>query len=558
MFTHHEPCPACGSSDNLARYADGGAHCFTGSCSHWEPKDSDYKAPEGLTGNATSKAKLPQLGDFLPVTARGISSETCTKMRYSIGSYFVKNKATDEWEPKKAHIVNVPDQDGRPVASKVRMKGKDFRYVGDTKNTGLVFQDVWPSGGLKLVITEGEMDALSVSQAQGNRYAVVSLPNGVDSAVDVCGRSRDYINSFDEVILMFDGDDAGMDAAREVSKLFKHAKIADLPLKDANEMLQAGRSKEIINAIFNAQPWSPDGIIKLSSLKEAMSKPVEWGLPWGMPQLNALTYGRRAGELYFIGAGTGIGKTDWCLQQIVEDAKIGEKTALFLLEQPVVETGKRLAGKLVGKMFHLPPDAGNYTQSDLDSAVDDLINLYDVDLYDHFGGKDWEAISDNIRWLSTQGVKHFWVDHITALVAHAEDERRAIEAMTEQMSSLCQECGINLYVVSHLATPEGKPHEEGGRVMARHFKGSRSIAQWGHYMIGFERNTQADNTFVKTVTTLRVVKDRYTGQATGATILLGYDTERGLQYELDSVEIATYNEATSSGGKTESYGGESF
>ena len=548
----HEPCPKCGSKDNLARYADGGAHCFTGTCKHWEPADADYVVPPGGEGNATKKAKLPNLGDYLPLTARGISAETCKKMRYSVGSYFVKGE-DDNWVPKTAQIVHVTDQDGVPVASKVRMANKDFRYVGDTKNSGLIFQNIWPAGGLKLVICEGEIDALSVSQIQGNKYPVVSLPNGVDSAMDVCGRSRDYINSFKEVILMLDQDEAGAACARELTTLFPNAKIASLPLKDPNEMLLAGRGKEIINAIFNAQPWSPDGIIKLSSLKEAMSKPVEWGLPWGMPQLNALTYGRRAGELYFIGAGTGIGKTDWCLQQIVEDAKIGEKTALFLLEQPVVETGKRLAGKLVGKMFHLPPDAGNYTQDELDSAVDDLINLYDVDLYDHFGGKDWEAISDNIRWLSTKGVKHFWVDHITALVAHAEDERRAIEAMTEEMSSLCQECGINLYVVSHLATPEGKPHEEGGRVMARHFKGSRSIAQWGHYMIGFERNTQAEDPFVKTVTTLRVVKDRYTGQATGSTILLGYDVDRGLQYELGPEEIAKYhgdsNDAVSYGGE---------
>ena len=92
--------------------------------------------------------------------------------------------------------------------------------------------------------------------------------------------------------------------------------------------------------------------------------------------------------------------------------------------------------------------------------------------------------------------------------------------------------------------------------MARHFKGSRSIAQWGHYMIGFERNTQAEDPFVKTVTTLRVVKDRYTGQATGSTILLGYDTERGLQYELTPAEVERYNGASSGGNKSTDYGGE--
>lgn len=28
QFVEHEPCPSCGSRDNLARYSDGGAYCF--------------------------------------------------------------------------------------------------------------------------------------------------------------------------------------------------------------------------------------------------------------------------------------------------------------------------------------------------------------------------------------------------------------------------------------------------------------------------------------------------------------------------------------------------
>lgn len=34
-YVGHEPCPKCGSRDNLARYSDGSAWCF--GCHHWEP-----------------------------------------------------------------------------------------------------------------------------------------------------------------------------------------------------------------------------------------------------------------------------------------------------------------------------------------------------------------------------------------------------------------------------------------------------------------------------------------------------------------------------------------
>lgn len=37
VFVRHEPCPRCGSRDNLARYEDGSAHCF-GGCGYWEPR----------------------------------------------------------------------------------------------------------------------------------------------------------------------------------------------------------------------------------------------------------------------------------------------------------------------------------------------------------------------------------------------------------------------------------------------------------------------------------------------------------------------------------------
>ena len=35
-FVKHEPCPSCGSKNNLARYSDGHAVCFTGGCDHYE------------------------------------------------------------------------------------------------------------------------------------------------------------------------------------------------------------------------------------------------------------------------------------------------------------------------------------------------------------------------------------------------------------------------------------------------------------------------------------------------------------------------------------------
>ena len=54
----------------------------------------------------------------------------------------------------------------------------------------------------------------------------------------------DYINGFEEVILMFDMDEAGQKAAQTVAELLPvgKAKIASLPCKDANDCLIKGKS----------------------------------------------------------------------------------------------------------------------------------------------------------------------------------------------------------------------------------------------------------------------------------------------------------------------------
>ena len=52
----------------------------------------------------------------------------------------------------------------------------------------------------------------------------------------------------------------------------------------------------------------------LATSRDKILKGPEQGDPWPWPQLTAATYGRRHGEIYTLGAGTGIGKTSAWLQ----------------------------------------------------------------------------------------------------------------------------------------------------------------------------------------------------------------------------------------------------
>jgi twinkle protein len=146
----------------------------------------------------------------------------------------------------------------------------------------------------------------------------------------------------------------------------------------------------------------------------------------------------------------------------------------------------------------------------------------------------WEPIKGLIRFLvRSYGCQHIWLDHLTALAAAEEDERKALDRILAEMASLAKELNFVFHAVSHLATPEGKPHEEGGRVMIRHFRGSRSIGFWAHSIFGIERDTQA----VGSPATLRWLKDRFTGNANGMTCGMAYDRQTGLLSECDLADF---------------------
>jgi twinkle protein len=102
------------------------------------------------------------------------------------------------------------------------------------------------------------------------------------------------------------------------------------------------------------------------------------------------------------------------------------------------------------------------------------------------------------------------------------------------MAGLAQELGVIIHFISHLTTPEGKSHEEGGRVMEKHFTGSRAIARWSHYMFGLERNKQEEDLVKRQTTTFRVLKDRFAGSATGCKFYLHYDVKTGIISECNN------------------------
>ena len=165
----HEPCPDCGSSDGMSIYDDGHTFCFV--CKKWRAGEGDVKE------HRDPKKPLPLLEKedikVAPLRKRGITSTTCERYGYSIGVF---KGQTVQVAPYYNDIQEM-------VGQKIRTKDKDFITLG--KVSDRFFGQHLFQGGKKLVITEGEIDCLSVSQAFDNKYPVVSLPLGSQSAKKV-------------------------------------------------------------------------------------------------------------------------------------------------------------------------------------------------------------------------------------------------------------------------------------------------------------------------------------------------------------------------------------
>lgn len=530
------PCPKCDSSDAYAIDDKGWGRCF--SCLGTVPPDSQ---PDN--GFATDDIVVERR--VAPETSQSSSTEPYSASEGISVRGIADRKVSDR--ASKQYGVGYDNGDlvfpYSDVAAKVRKRGqKNFTIKGDWKGyKGLFGQDKFAAGGKRLIITEGEIDALSAYQMMEYKYPVVSVRNGAQASVKDCKDNYEFIDSFDEVFVCFDMDEPGMAAASQVAELFaKKARIVKLPnaMKDANDMLMAGQDKEFSIALFRAEAFVPDGIVSGAALYEEVMKPVQGSdVDYPFDGMNELTYGIRKGELVTVTAGSGLGKSQFLREVIYNIIQTtDEKVGLMFMEESVRKTGLSLMSLAANKPLHLPDSEA--TQEEKDNAYRDTLGTDRVYLFDHFGSSDVDNIVSRVRYMAKAMDCHYvFLDHISIVVSAQSngDERKAIDEIMTKLRMLVQETGISLFCVSHLKRPDSKGHEEGAVTSLAQLRGSGSIAQLSDMVIGLERNGQHDDVAERNTTHVRVLKNRFSG-TTGPACKLLYTKETGRMTERYDIE----------------------
>lgn len=536
-----QPCPLCPSSDAVGINEDGSAKCF--SCGEFMPNYEQACNGKTMTPTETIQPKQPDNvseGNFIALTDRKISQATAQKFGV---------KAVQDL---KGQVIKhfYPYYNGHELsATKCRNSvTKDFFVQGSYNDTGLFGQQLF-KGGKYVTITEGECDAMAAYELLGSKWAVVSIKRGAQGAVRDIKESLEFFDNFENVIVAFDNDKAGKDAAVKVARLFKpgKARILTLPngFKDPNDMLKSNRHKDFVEAWWSAKVYTPSGVINVTEQREKFhNREKKQSIPYPYEGLNKKLYGLRQGELVTLTGGTGLGKSSvtrelehWLVKQTQDNVGI------IALEEDWRRTIDGILSIEANARLYIDQEREKFSKEELDKMFDILYdgeNKNRVWVHSHFGTNDIDDIFTKLRFMII-GCDCKWVvvDHLHMLVSavHEGDERRAIDTIMTRLRSLVEETGAGIILVSHLRRVDGnKGHENGIEVSLSHLRGSNSIGQLSDCVIALERNQQSEDPDEARTTRLRVLKSRYTGDV-GMAARVIYDSETGRLSELTNEDI---------------------
>ena len=189
----------------------------------------------------------------------------------------------------------------------------------------------------------------------------------------------------------------------------------------------------------------------------------------------------------------------------------------------------------MGKCLHLEPFERDDEFNEAFKATVGNGRFY---VYDNFGSLASDSLLNRIRFMiKTYDVDFVVLDHISIVVSGIGngDERRIIDNTMTAMRSLVEETKVAMLLVSHLKRPEGRGHEDGRAVSLSDLRGSQAIAQLSDMVLGLERSQQAEEVEDRNKTTVRVLKNRFSGE-TGIACTLAYDKETGNLSESHLIE----------------------
>lgn len=532
----------CGSSDALQVFEndDGTVSGFCFSCHTYVHSPCGDNFDLTKIERPPKKSKEEVLAEMQEISELGSIDLVDRKLRKANLDSFGVKVGLDERDGETPRLVFFPyTKEGKIVRYKVRLLDQKRMWTVGIDNDVDMFgwEQAITSGAKKLIITEGEYDAVALQRilqiyTQANFKelipAVVSLPDGSQSVKKALTKASSKLkNYFNEVVLCFDQDESGRKAVDEALKILPDAKVVELPCKDANQALKDGIGKAAWRAVtFAANKPKNTRLVKGSQLTlEAMKRP-EMGLSWPYEGLTKLTRGIRRGETYYFGAGVKMGKSE-LVNDIAKHIILTHQLPVLLCkpEEDKAESYRRLLGKVANKIFH-DPDIEFDEEAFLEA--DKLVGDKAI-IVDNYQFVNWDNLKDDIRYVvNNDGVHDVIIDPVTCFTAgmSTTETNEFLIQWAAELAAMAKDMKFTSYIFCHLKAPDGVPHERGGEVFSTQFTGSRAMMRSCHLMVGLEGNKNPDlPPEERNIRKLKILEDRTFG-STGV-VKLYWDYHNG-------------------------------
>lgn len=518
-----EQCKECAAEgrdtkhDNLHIYADGGRWCIAG---HGGQGFDSELAGENQEEEETITIKGDMLsGEYVELPSRGISRDTCIKYGYQVSRDPV------------CQIANFFDVAKNVMMQKLRFAGKRFEVRGDrTYNSVLYGSWLWtPDDRVFVTIAEGELDALSIAEVFNCRYPVVSLPNGVGDAKKLIQKHKDYLSGFKYVVLAFDNDEPGRKATQECLEVLEPgtARVVNWgEAKDANELLQEGKHRQLQKSIYDAVEYIPEPIKTgdrlLATLDGYKTRTHEW--PW--KSANRTIQPIHVPGLYSIAAKPAVGKTSFVADLMRAYISTGSRVGVVSLEETIQKVLLKMTSALKN-IDLLSIHNRDYTDEEKELCVS---VAQDLVVYDHITyGSDIDVIVNHIPYMvRTCGCDLIVFDNITAsATTSASEERLGIDKAMRALHETTVKYEYTLINVCHLKR-DAQSLLEGERPPSiEEIRGSQGVELYSDFVLGLARKTRDNDETVRNTLEVHMLKDRLTGNDTGKSFNLHFNHTSG-------------------------------
>ena len=472
-------CPKCGSSapkDDEWKFAinwqTGAFGCLRASCGyhgHFVELCRDFGYKIGLDAERKfvqfpqPKEKIkPRDSAIAYLSGRGISQEIVE--RYEVTSF--ENRPNVLWFP-------FYNEYGKLVYAKFRKM--DFRK-GRDKNKEWTEKDGQPilfgmkqcTGYRRVVITEGQIDSMSVAEAYKGRIgqpgAYCSVPNGCNAFtwIPYC---MDWLKKFDEVVVFGDMEKGHMSLLDTLQRRLTGIRVLAvrtedyLGEKDANDILQSFGAEAVRKAVNNACEQEISNVKEIADVQYVDITKLP-KVSTGVMELDkALKGGICYGQVCLLTGKRGEGKSTFMSNIFADALDQGVGCFAYSGELPAFHFKAWLNCQLAGSDHMSARDDGfGGTEYYLDSATDKKISEWyrgKAYIYDNTAieGEETESLLETIRKVANRkNVKLICIDNLMTAMDIVNDQNNLYLAQSNfvrELKDIAIKYDVAIILVAH-------------------------------------------------------------------------------------------------------------